>query len=143
MPRVLRRSCAHCNVPWHKGLTCAEQAATHLNDLSSDTKKDTLKFMQEKDAPRCPNRYIVVVKDGSCYSMFCYGCLMYFNWRTAPSAVLDAKKAELVYNNDLYSAAPNEPLMCEADAIAWGFNVKREYHPDMVGLNLPFPYHFY
>jgi hypothetical protein len=77
------RSCAQCLVPWHKGLTCAEFASKDVDEKMSDPEKDTLKLMQTKDGKRCPNCFLVIVKDGGCDSMYCLGCQKYFNWATA------------------------------------------------------------
>ena len=88
------RSCAICLVPWHKGITCTEYSAKHIDERMSNPEKDTLKLMQTKDAKRCPNCYFVIEKDGGCDSVFCTGCRKYFQWTKAASAVLGAKKAE-------------------------------------------------
>jgi hypothetical protein len=117
------RACVHCNVPWHGDITCAEQATKHITDLISDTERETLKMMQEKDARRCPNCFIVVVKDGGCDSMYCEGCHKFFNWLTAPSVVPGTMKARPFFSDDPYAPLPDETLMCEADAIAQGLTV--------------------
>jgi hypothetical protein len=63
------RSCAQCQVPWHKDITCAEYAAKDVDEKMSDPEKDTLKLMQSRDGKRCPNCQLVIEKDGGCDSM--------------------------------------------------------------------------
>lgn len=64
------RTCAQCEVPWHKDLTCAEHAAKHVDAQMTDPEKVTLQFMQTKDGRRCPNCQLVIEKDGGCDSMY-------------------------------------------------------------------------
>jgi hypothetical protein len=63
------RSCAQCQIPWHKDVTCSEYAAKYVDEKMSDPEKDTLKLMQSKDGKRCPNCQLVIEKDGGCDSM--------------------------------------------------------------------------
>jgi hypothetical protein len=67
------RSCAQCQVPWHKDVTCAEYAAKHVDEKMSGPEKDTLALMQSKDGKRCPNCQLVIEKDGGCDSMVSSG----------------------------------------------------------------------
>jgi hypothetical protein len=129
------RSCAQCLVPWHKGVTCAEYAAKHVDEKMSDAEKEVLKYMQSKDGKRCPNCQLVIEKDGGCDSMvrlhfqlhtyvtllihwqFCVGCHKYFNWASAASALTGAKRAEAPYIRDMPYWIPARTVVCEMDGI--------------------------
>ncbi|KAL5116119.1 hypothetical protein ACEQ8H_006015 [Pleosporales sp. CAS-2024a] len=112
------RFCVRCLVPEHKGLTCFEHRATTVDDMMSDTEKETLQLMQTKDGKRCPNCYLVIEKAGGCDSMLCGGCHKYFNWATAASAILGAKKAEPWTHEDPYMhTADAVSIVCEMDAV--------------------------
>ncbi|KAH8728219.1 hypothetical protein GQ44DRAFT_702805 [Phaeosphaeriaceae sp. PMI808] len=108
------RSCANCNVPWHKDVTCAEYHSKHMDDQMTDSEKETLKLMQTKDGKRCPNCQLVIEKDGGCNSMLCTGCNKYFDWVTAASAVPGAVKA-IPVGEPWYN--PHPARVCEMDAI--------------------------
>jgi hypothetical protein len=108
------RMCATCKIPWHQGFTCAEYAARHVNAAMTSPEKRTLDFMQQKDARRCPNCFLVIEKDGGCNSMFCEGCKTFFDWSLAASAVPGKNPAAPTYN--LFGQPVNQG--CEEDALA-------------------------
>ncbi len=110
------RACAQCQIPWHENVTCAEHAAKQVDEKMSDPEKETLELMQSKDGKRCPNCHLVIEKDGGCDSMFCMGCKKYFNWTTAASAVLGAKKPQ-PYIHDMPYWSGRADLPCEMDGI--------------------------
>lgn len=112
------RSCANCTLPWHPDLTCSERAAKEMNATMTDTEKETLQLMQEKDGKRCPNCQLVIEKDGGCDSMYCMGCKKYFNWQAAASAVLGEKRALPMPHPNMYWQVENGTVVCEEDDIA-------------------------
>jgi hypothetical protein len=76
----------------------------------TDSEKETLSLMQERDGRRCPNCFLVIEKDGGCNSMYCEGCKKYFDWTTAAGAVPGGKR------EDEY-ADLREAVVCEAEAV--------------------------
>lgn len=110
------RSCITCLTPWHTSQTCAEIRAAALSAQITDPEKETLHLMQSKDGKRCPNCQLVIEKDGGCASMFCPGCKKYFNWETAASAVLGAKKALPVAGGEGYWLMAGS-VVCEVDGL--------------------------
>ncbi|PSN74869.1 hypothetical protein BS50DRAFT_470166, partial [Corynespora cassiicola Philippines] len=115
------RQCVRCRIPWHKGVTCAEYAASKVNEKMTQQDQAVLKLVQKADARRCPNCQFVIEKDGGCDSMFCEKCHKYFNWATAASAVPGAKSAlppaasEMEFNNGYGYGDPT--VVCEMDAL--------------------------
>ncbi|KAF1914514.1 hypothetical protein BDU57DRAFT_588804 [Ampelomyces quisqualis] len=115
----LHRSCSLCLVSWHKDVTCTEYAAKKVDVKMSDLEKETLELIQRDNGKRCPNCYLVIVKEGGCDSMYCRGCRKYFNWTTAASAVPGARKAQpYKHGNPRWTLPPNvPPVICEMDAM--------------------------
>ena len=113
------RACAQCLVPWHEDTTCTEFSAKRIDEKMTDPEKETLELMQTKDGKRCPNCHLVIEKDGGCDSMFCMGCKKYFNWATAASAILGARKALPVIHSSPYWQNQGT-VVCEMDRILTG-----------------------
>jgi len=86
------KTCVKHEAPWHSRQTCEE----HDRAKSSKRKaqEDASEKWKAKEAKKCANCGVPILKNGGCNEMWCTQCNQGFDWRSAENYKKDKKEKE-------------------------------------------------